>query len=395
MFQGKKGRRKQDALTPKKKGADQQESSSLLPGFSINSAPSFKGKKNKTAFEEIRDLINNPEVRTREEELVQLSHASDLINAYFVSKGGKINGKKALELQSADRAIKTRSRKIESEIKVEKQRQAELEQQQALERQQALELERQRLRQQELPGELTTLTRTTELIESRRDPEKKVQLYRNILSNIAQRDALNAELETLKQQTQQKLDAMPKSTPFPTNDSESHVGGGYIGIAPTISEGWKLHISATAYSAQQVFDATIGIIRGYKIPFKYKGNAHENPANQGRKFIAIYPTSKLQAKELANALDVALSAAGLEQFHLENEVAIGDSGRVYARYGSFTAENLLNANGSRKEFDDRSQIKPDHIPAWATEGSHENEFSRYNIQHLDQGIIRQASIALE
>ncbi len=147
----------------------------------------------------------------------------------------------------------------------------------------------------------------------------------------------------------------------------------------TPTQGWKLHISATAPNACRVFEAVAPYLTGRGVQFKAPATLddllvlnrgiQENYSQVG-KFITIYPDNDRSANELALRLDELTSgypcpAIPFDERYRENSC-------VFYRYGSFQRNDAADENGVVRSMirgsdhdtlvpDDRFQAVPDWI----------------------------------
>ncbi|MGH8501770.1 MAG: hypothetical protein ACREVE_04735 [Gammaproteobacteria bacterium] len=132
-------------------------------------------------------------------------------------------------------------------------------------------------------------------------------------------------------------------------------------------EGWKLHVSATPQSAQQIAEV-LPKLRQMNIYHKVvlsrdKLVLLEGSDTQAGKFITIYPKDVEEAKRIVKMLDEALAGRGLAGTVIKGEKAVGSSGLVYARYGEFKdGHEIINPNTGEPETGLRgNKYKPDWI----------------------------------
>ena len=127
-----------------------------------------------------------------------------------------------------------------------------------------------------------------------------------------------------------------------------NLGGGWHWYAKRMSmasirdEGWKLHVSANANTAQAILDLTLRDLRKGRIAHKVLGSTealdNQRGGIQTGKFFCIYPDSIEQAFVIVSELDRCLNnVVGRHDV----PCIIGDKwvGRtvVYARYGAYNA----------------------------------------------------------
>lgn len=116
--------------------------------------------------------------------------------------------------------------------------------------------------------------------------------------------------------------------------------------ARTPDQGWKLHVSAIASSAEEVLRRAIPVLLRYDVGFKVAKSLHVlNALNAGEgglgqvgKFMTVYPDDDEQAVAIARALDEA--TAGLDGPGVPTDRAIRPGSLVHYRYGAF-AERLI------------------------------------------------------
>lgn len=157
--------------------------------------------------------------------------------------------------------------------------------------------------------------------------------------------------------------ASPKNFAHLLNEREYQFSNAMflIFFPPSVSKkdlptyGWKVHISATAKTQYQIADRLLPWLRARAMVHKVSVNSMDesgfiNPKRpQGRravshwlnrgKFITVYPLSEASARKLALELDRILIEASFEPNDftpIYNELQIGESGGVFARYGAIT-----------------------------------------------------------
>ncbi|MGH9005793.1 MAG: class IV lanthionine synthetase LanL, partial [Acidimicrobiia bacterium] len=116
-------------------------------------------------------------------------------------------------------------------------------------------------------------------------------------------------------------------------------------------QGWKLHISATETSAADVLAATVPVLVGEGVPFKFAGthkivrllnSTHADRASGG-KFITVYPVDDAQAVRLAEACHQATQ--GLTGPVILSDRAYRPGSLVHYRYGGFSPSPAIDADG--------------------------------------------------
>jgi hypothetical protein len=116
-------------------------------------------------------------------------------------------------------------------------------------------------------------------------------------------------------------------------------------------QGWKLHISATAYSAETVLQRVLPVLLGENADFKVARSTDTlDSFNEGHaglsqigKFITVYPSSDNHAVRLAVALDEA--TRGLRGPAVPSDNVMKPGGIVYYRYGGFSDQHLQTRLG--------------------------------------------------
>ncbi len=130
-------------------------------------------------------------------------------------------------------------------------------------------------------------------------------------------------------------------------------------------QGWKIHVSAQPHSATRILKAVLPILKesmqNHHIEFKvvksipylrrlnYLSPYIKGDETQPGKFITIYTKSAYVAEFLIDKLDKKLIQEGLKPndfMPIKGDAAVGSSGGLYIRYGSYTGNYLV-------------QIKPD------------------------------------
>ena len=113
------------------------------------------------------------------------------------------------------------------------------------------------------------------------------------------------------------------------------------GAPPTRSVGWKLHVSATTWAAQEVLEKALPVLLESDAPFKVAASMQELDAlNDGEagvtqigKFITVYPSDDGQGVELARRLDVA--TRGLPGPPIPSDRPLSPDSLVHYRFGEF------------------------------------------------------------
>jgi len=130
-------------------------------------------------------------------------------------------------------------------------------------------------------------------------------------------------------------------------------------------QGWKLHVAATVDNAEKIAKLVKPILHRYNVMHKFASNlaclewlntpTREEDKTQIGKFIAIYTDSKEQADSLVSELDSVLSGRGFKTpdgiiwdakgKRADKWAKGGKSGLVGYRYGSYTDEEIILADG--------------------------------------------------
>ncbi|AKT40112.1 lanthionine synthetase LanC family protein [Chondromyces crocatus] len=150
---------------------------------------------------------------------------------------------------------------------------------------------------------------------------------------------------------------------------------------PAPAQGWKLHLSATVGSAEEILRRALPILLAEDAVFKVASstttlaalNQGESGLGQVGKFITVYPRDDAHAVRLAARLDEA--TRGLPGPTIPSDRALRPGSRVFYRYGSFGGQALQLATGeivaAMKTPD--GQLVPDRrpadydVPSWATD----------------------------
>jgi len=119
-------------------------------------------------------------------------------------------------------------------------------------------------------------------------------------------------------------------------------------------KGWKLHISATPWSASEVLDRTLPILFSEDACFKFAAsievlasiNEGEGGLGQIGKFMTIYPNSDAQAVQLAARIHEATEGLGGPEVLTDEPLVPGSL--VHYRFGEFIGElDALPDEGER------------------------------------------------
>lgn len=153
------------------------------------------------------------------------------------------------------------------------------------------------------------------------------------------------------------------------------------GLPEDPEQGWKLHVSATIFTAGRVLEASAPLLasRGvlYKAPASLDELERLNSGvlydyNQVGKFLTVYPRTDEEAAQLAAELDRA--TRGLAAPPVPFDVKYRAGGCVYYRYGAFRALEFKGAEGTRALAvrDPEGNLVPDlrdfaAQPTWAAD----------------------------
>ncbi|MCL4552756.1 MAG: protein kinase, partial [Candidatus Marsarchaeota archaeon] len=133
------------------------------------------------------------------------------------------------------------------------------------------------------------------------------------------------------------------------------------------TQGWKIHVSATAMNAREVLGRALPILLEFGVRFKVVKsiprlldlNSGEYGLSQIGKFITAYPSDDKQSIDLAHALDRA--TFGLAGPFVPTDKVVRKGGIVHYRYGGFWPAVSAN-DGSLDStiFDDQYRLIVDH-----------------------------------
>ena len=186
---------------------------------------------------------------------------------------------------------------------------------------------------------------------------------------------------------------------FPISGSHTFVGVGET----SIFQGWKLHICAKQTSMEKILKIVGPVLQIYEVSFKYATFSGlelllANPTQRG-KFITVYPTSLVQANEVAITIDATLKSAieegiinPLTDFEIiKNDARLGETGGLFTRYGAYkkslckivkphtylTEADALDCTYSSIIPDSRSTPLPEFANGWLDWA--ENPFPGFNM----------------
>ncbi|MFV2175877.1 class IV lanthionine synthetase LanL [Actinomadura sp. LOL_016] len=121
--------------------------------------------------------------------------------------------------------------------------------------------------------------------------------------------------------------------------------------APRRSQGWKLHVSATPASAEEVLGRALRVLLEAGSVFKFAAtvdfvaalNARNTSRGHSGKFITVYPESDAEAVRLARELHEATK--GLAGPRILSDRPYAPGSLVHYRYGAFVEERRLTNDG--------------------------------------------------
>ncbi|NDU71972.1 hypothetical protein GWI34_04950 [Actinomadura sp. DSM 109109] len=116
-------------------------------------------------------------------------------------------------------------------------------------------------------------------------------------------------------------------------------------------QGWKLHVSATPASAQDVLARSLPVLLAGRSTFKFAAtrdhvaalNARNTSRGHSGKFITVYPVDDDEAVRLAAELHVA--TAGLPGPRILSDRPYGPGSLVHYRYGAFVEVRRITNDG--------------------------------------------------
>ena len=117
------------------------------------------------------------------------------------------------------------------------------------------------------------------------------------------------------------------------------------------AQGWKLHVSATPWSAGDVLDRALPVLLAETAPFKLAPSPeHLLQLNEGvggfdqvGKFITVYPLDEAQSVRLARGLDEA--TRGLRGPRVPTDRPLGPGSLVHYRYAPYTESSHDHDHG--------------------------------------------------
>lgn len=148
-------------------------------------------------------------------------------------------------------------------------------------------------------------------------------------------------------------------------------------VINTPAQGWKIHISATLSSAEEILNKAAHYCFEHEISFKHlksqgvllRSNMKYAPRSGSGKFVTIYPRNAEHANKILEELDSQLS--GYPGPYILSDLRYKD-GPLYLRYGGFKKQYVKN---DRDELvpaicDDMGNLVPDvreprfYVPKW-------------------------------
>ena len=125
--------------------------------------------------------------------------------------------------------------------------------------------------------------------------------------------------------------------------------------APERVQGWKLHVSATVWSAPEVLRRCFDVIAATGTSFKFAStvkdvqllNDFQCPRGQSGKFITVYPLERATLTELAGRLHEV--TVGLPGPVILSDRAYRPGSLVHYRYGAFDGFRVLSNDGTYRD----------------------------------------------
>jgi serine/threonine protein kinase len=165
------------------------------------------------------------------------------------------------------------------------------------------------------------------------------------------------------------------------------------GLRSDPTQGWKIHVSATRLSANEVFSRVRPILTERDVLFKVPAhldflgglNSGIGQFSQVGKFVTVYPSSTAEAIELARALHSV--TRGLRGPEIPFDVQYRKNSLVYYRYGVFRRPRNSSAR-SGVVFDTAGHRHPDRreaghaIPRWLKDPFRESGADRKKARSL-------------
>jgi hypothetical protein len=152
--------------------------------------------------------------------------------------------------------------------------------------------------------------------------------------------------------------------------------------AKSITQGWKIHVSAIHDSSRAVLDAVVQVCTAHATEFKFASDPFilrklisKNAARQaGGKFVTIYPQSIAVFEQILEALYLRLKDE--QGPYILSDRRYKDSNVVFYRYGgfrSFSEQNVLGKTRSmylndRFEFIEDERVPRFNVPDFVSDG---------------------------
>jgi len=167
----------------------------------------------------------------------------------------------------------------------------------------------------------------------------------------------------------------------------------YSGQFDFRSEGWKFHISADPWNAEEMAQLVMPVLQFHNVKHKYLqlNQLRTRIGVEVGKFIAYYPYSCAHAHMIAAAISGTLTGQRCAQGPIvKNEQPFGTSGVLYTRYGSYTSEFVIAPGVELKSVDPPRGYRPYHDngtirPSWITPLLDDNTntlFPKYNPRNM-------------
>lgn len=149
----------------------------------------------------------------------------------------------------------------------------------------------------------------------------------------------------------------------------------FYGTQQAATEGWKFHITAYPHNAEALAGVVLPVLTRLNVFHKYLelNVLRTRTGVETGKFIAYYPISPRNAHTLELAISTALGTSGLPNLGgppIQDEMRFGNTGLLYARYGSFAYEFIRGPQGPQptKSMDPPRGIRAYHVgrirPSW-------------------------------
>lgn len=170
--------------------------------------------------------------------------------------------------------------------------------------------------------------------------------------------------------------------------------------------GFKIHLSATMDTYQQLFDLVTPYLTSKKISWKYlkdpkaveyNFSIFESPAESG-KFITIYPQDKEHFKALIEDL-YALISSEQKGIYILSDRAYKDSRCIFYRYGCIKVDESILKDGLPTLYGPQGEKWQDYqknyfdLPSWIEDIQEPIQYEpSYLLQHYQlQGLLKQSN----